>query len=178
MSQFIQKCVGKISLIPQSYVDDDIRVRIDGVDVCDTQWCNNWYKGDELISKTGTVPKTLPEYWRKFSITRAQAVPFGLLLKSGMTLNLDVFDGWGSQYKTAAFGVWIEYLGGQSHYETIGTNSNALASTNPDGTLYVMPVPRPSNYYQTNATLFTWHPNGSLVIPHCPNNIVPHITGD
>jgi len=88
------------SLGPQ---DDDMRLRIGGVDIFNPQRNVSWYIGSDDVSPRGNRNWQHVGF-RKAIVTRSEAIAAGAKWELGATVSVDTFDGWGRNYRTAP---WI-----------------------------------------------------------------------
>lgn len=153
------------SLGPQ---DDDLRVTVGGVVVSDTRWNAGWYNTDGENRReypTGTFPPVIPPWptitsasWRKIRVTAAQADALGLRMVSGMEVEVDVLDGWASNWQTSPWRATVTWSDGlmEAHdggLASAGTSSVALPQN------YAT-----SGYFSTGPHLLDYHPNGIFVL--------------
>lgn len=138
-----------------SYVDDDSRVRIDGVTMVDTGWNVAWYSGQTYLGPGGN-PSYATTGFREIQVTYAQAAALGVHLRVGAFVQVDTRDGWAGSWRTAPWVAEIQWSFGPSTYKSGGS-----VTTGPSP---VIPSPIPPGYYSTGPH-FTHHiPNGSFLI--------------
>ena len=156
---FGEACYVKEILIEmQTKVDDDLRVKIDGVTFSDTQWNAGWYAGETFV--TSDVPPVVnPDVPEHFRVVRLNG-PDVEALSGGETVEIDAFDGWGSNWYTGLWKATVTFSSGAVQIEYGGTEANGTSST---------PATGASDYYSTGPHFEDYYPNGSFVIEECAN---------
>lgn len=137
------------------YQDDDVRIRVGGVTVSDTQWNVGWYYNETYVGPGGN-----PDYatlgFRKIDLSRAQILTAGAVFEAGSLVEIDVFDGWAGSWKTAPWQVLIEWNDGDPTFGSGGSNTTGTS---------IEPIPSPVGAYYSEGPHFEdYIPNGSFVI--------------
>lgn len=145
--------------------DDDLRVTVGGTVVSDTRWNQGWYNADGEHPReypAGVFPPTIPPWptitaasWRKIRVTDAQAAALGLRMVAGMEVEVDVFDGWASDWRTSPWRATVTWSDG-----LVETCDGGWASSGSSAT-----PPTPSTYFEINLYALFRTPYGAKDLP-------------
>ena len=141
------------SLGPQ---DDDMRLRIGGVDIFNPQRNVSWYIGSDDVSPRGNRNWQHVGF-RKAIVTRSEAIAAGAKWELGAKISVDTFDGWGRNYRTAPWIATVISNGGETTRHTGGVTFTG-DSKSPS------PRPFPSNYFSTGPHFANYYSNGSFTL--------------
>lgn len=135
--------------------DDDVRLKIGGVDIFNPKQCIIWYKGELNVGPDFNTNFQNTGF-RVCSVTRNEAIKAGAKWELGATVEVDTFDGWGGRFRTAPWIVTIILNGGSISKKTGGSTSVGLS-----------PQQRPQptgDYYRTGPHFESYRPNGSFTL--------------
>lgn len=143
------------SLGPQ---DDDLRLRINEVDIFNPKRNVSWYRGSVDLPPQGNRD------WRTSGfrigvVTKAEAIKAGAKWTLGATVNVDTFDGWGNGYQTSPWVATVILNGGKTRRYKGGVSFSGSTKLKNRYT-----PPPPARYFQTGPHFENYYPNGSFIL--------------
>lgn len=92
--------------------DDDLRVRVGGVVAVDTRWNVGWYNASTYVGPSGN-PSWATSGFRRIELSAGEIDALGVCLRPGVTVEIDVFDGWGTGWQSSPWVATVDWTDGR-----------------------------------------------------------------